>query len=341
LNKLKKISKKNILLTGGAGYIGSTVAYDLIKHGHNVTIIDNLSTGFKSLIPKKAYFYKTDIGNRSNLKKLFKFKKFDLVMHFAAFIKVGESVKKPNKYYSNNYKKTKIFLDACFDQGLNKIIFSSTAAIYGNKSYKVKENDKPSPKNPYATSKLKCEKLIIKKFNQKKCKYVILRYFNVAGSPANLKTGLVAKKATHLIKKLCEFILGKEKNFFIYGNNYPTKDGTAIRDFIHVSDLSTLHILSMNYLLKDNQSQIFNCGYGKEYSVLEIVKAGLKRGKKNLKFKYGKKRQGDVGYAVADNSKIKKFLAFRPKYNDINLILKSALRWEKRIISRNFNKLTK
>jgi UDP-glucose 4-epimerase len=336
LNKSKKKFKKNILLTGGAGYIGSTVAYDLIKFGHNVTIIDNLSTGYKKLIPKKAFFYKTDINNRSNLKKLFKMKKFDLVMHFAAYIKVDESVKKPKKYYVNNFDKTKIFFNSCIDYGITKIIFSSTAAVYGNKLYKVKEGDKLLPKSPYAISKLMCEKFIIKRSNQKKCKYIILRYFNVAGSPKNLKTGLIAKKATHLIKKLCEFILGKKNNFFIYGNNYPTKDGTAIRDFIHVSDLSTLHILSMNYLFKSNKSQIFNCGYGKEHSVLEIVKAGIKKNKEKLKYKFGNKRKGDVGYAVADNTKIKKFLTFKPKYNNINLIIKSALRWERSIISKKF-----
>ena len=156
------------MLTGGAGYIGSTVAYDLIKFGHNVTIIDNLSTGYKKLIPKKAFFYKTDINNRSNLKKLFKMKKFDLVMHFAAYIKVDESVKKPKKYYVNNFDKTKIFFNSCIDYGITKIIFSSTAAVYGNKLYKVKEGDKLLPKSPYAISKLMCEKFIIKRSNQKK-----------------------------------------------------------------------------------------------------------------------------------------------------------------------------
>ena len=336
MSKLRKKFKKNILLTGGAGYIGSTVAYDLIKIGHNVTIIDNLSTGYKKIKKKKAYFFKTDISNLPNLKKLFKLRKFDLVMHFAAYIKVDESVKKPNKYYVNNFDKTKIFLDTCLNHGIDKIIFSSTAAVYGNKSYKIKETDSLSPKSPYALSKLKCERFIIQKSKQKKCKHIILRYFNVAGSPASLKTGLISKRATHLIKKLCEFILGKEKNFFIYGKNYDTKDGTPIRDFIHVSDLSTLHVLSMNYLFKNNKSQVFNCGYGKEYSVLEIVKAALQNNKINLKFSFAKRRGGDVGYAVADNSKIKKYLVFKPRYNNINLIIKSALNWEKRIITRKF-----
>ena len=336
MNKLTTKYNKNILLTGGAGYIGSTVAHDLIKSGHKVTIVDNLSTGYKNLIPSKARFYKADISNLQILKKIIKSKNFDLVMHFAAFVKVDESVKKPKKYFRNNYKKTKSFLNCCFENGLNKIIFSSTASVYGNRKKKVKEKNKLLPDNPYALSKMKCERFILDADHNKKCKFVILRYFNVAGSPKNLKTGLITKKATHLIKKLCEFIIRKKGTFNIYGKNYPTKDGTAIRDFIHVSDLSKLHILSMDYLLKYNKSQIFNCGYGKEYSVLEIVKTALKNSKKKLQFNFTKRRKGDVGYAVADNSKIKKYLKFKPKFNDIDLIIKSALKWEKKVLYKNY-----
>ena len=186
---MTKKYNKNILLTGGAGYIGSTVAHDLIKSGHKVTIIDNLSTGYKNLIPSKAEFYKADICDHKILKKIIKSKNFDLVMHFAAFVKVDESVKKPKKYFYNNYIKTKSFLNYCFKQGLNKIIFSSTASVYGNKKKKVKEKNKLLPANPYALSKMKCEKFILNADHKKKCKYVILRYFNVAGSPQNLMTG--------------------------------------------------------------------------------------------------------------------------------------------------------
>ncbi len=336
MNKLKKIYKKEVLITGGAGYIGSAVAHDLIRKGHKVTVLDNLSTGFKRLVPPKATFFKTDISNTTNLKKILKKKKFDVVMHFAAFIKVDESVKKPAKYYNNNFKKTKIFLDYCINRGIDKIIFSSTAAVYGNKKKKVTEKDKLSPSSPYALSKKKCEEFIFNQNKLKRCNYIILRYFNVAGSPPNLETGLVTKKATHLIKKLCEFVLGKKKIFYIYGSNYPTKDGTAIRDFIHISDLSMLHILSMNYLLKKNISQVFNCGYGKEYSVLQIVKSALRISKKKLTFIFSSRRKGDVGYAVADNIKIKKYLKFRPRYGNINYIINTALKWEKKIKNKKF-----
>ncbi len=334
MKKLKEKYRKQILVTGGAGYIGSAVSHDLINAGHKVTIIDNLSTGFKKLIPKKASFIKSDINNISTLQKLLNSKKFDLVMHFAAFIKVDESVKKPNKYNKNNYIKTKVFLEYCLKNNLNKIIFSSTASVYGNKSKKIKEKDILSPSNPYALSKMKCEKFIMKKRNKKNFNYIILRYFNVAGSPTKLETGMISKKATHLIKKLSQFVLGTRKKFYIFGNNYPTKDGTAIRDFIHISDLSQLHILSMNYLIETKKSQIFNCGYGKEYSVLEIVKSAFKNSKKKLKFKFSNRRKGDVGYAVADNSKIKRFLKFKPRYNNIDLIIKSAFKWEKKIYNK-------
>lgn len=327
---LKK-NKKKILITGGAGYIGSAIANDLLRAGHEVTIIDNLSCGQKKLIPKRAIFFECDISNTSMLKKIFNKKKFDIVMHFAAFIKVDESVKKPKKYIYNNFKKTKIFINFCLKYKLNKIIFSSTASVYGNKFRKIKENDKLSPANPYAYSKMKCEKFIINRSKKIDLKYIILRYFNVAGSPSNLETGLIAKKSTHLIKRLCQLAIGKIKNFYIYGNDYPTKDGTPIRDFIHITDLSKLHLLSMNYLFEKDKSQIFNCGYGKEYSVLQIFKATQKIVRRKLNFKFSKRRYGDIGYAVADNIKIKKYLKFKPKFNKIERILDTALKWEKKL----------
>ncbi len=326
-----KKNKKKILLTGGAGYIGSAVANDLLRAGHEVTIIDNLSCGYKKLIPKRAIFFKGDISNISILKKILDKKEFDLAMHFAAFIKVDESVKKPKKYIYNNYNKTKTFINFCLKYNLNKIIFSSTASVYGNKLRKIREKDKLAPANPYAFSKMKCEKFIINNSKKINLKYIILRYFNVAGSPSNLETGLIAKKSTHLIKRLCQLIIGKIKIFYIFGNDYPTKDGTPIRDFIHISDLSKLHLLSMDYLLKKNKSQIFNCGYGKEYSVLEIFKAAQKNTRKKLGFIFSKRRKGDIGYAVADNTKIKKYLKFKPKFDKIEKILNTALKWEKKL----------
>tara|TARA_B100000029_G_scaffold257237_1_gene254046 strand:- start:609 stop:1589 length:981 start_codon:yes stop_codon:yes gene_type:complete len=325
----------NILITGGAGYIGSNVAYNLIGKGHKTFIIDNLSTGNKRIIPKKAKFVKSDISNKQKLKKILKFNKFDAVMHFSGFIRVDESIKKPKKYYLNNYKKSKIFLKMCIENGIKNFIFSSTAAVYGNKKKNVTETDYLDPKHPYAKSKIKVENFL--KICEKKndIKYVVLRYFNVAGADKFMRTGHVSKASPHLIKKVCETILGKRKNIVVYGNDYKTPDGSAIRDYIHVSDLAEIHRLSLMYLKNKKTSQIFNCGYGKGVSVLEVLKNAKKIYPKKINWLIGKRRKKDIYKSVADNKKIRKILKFKPKFNNLSLIIKSSLRWEKKF--KKFN----
>ena len=245
---------KNILLTGGAGYIGSHVAYYLIDKGYKVTIIDNLITGNKKLIPKKSKLFVCDISDIKKVGKIIQNNKFDLVMHFAGLIKVNESLKKPKKYNNYNYKKAKIFVETCIQNNLKNIIFSSTASVYGNlKNKKVSENDFLNPLNPYAQSKLKFENFLKEKSKVKNIKYIILRYFNVAGADKKLRSGLITKSSGNLIKTLCEVATGKKKKLIINGNNYDTKDGTTIRDFIHVSDLSEIHHLSAKYLIKNKK----------------------------------------------------------------------------------------
>ena len=319
----------NVLLTGGAGYIGSTTANLFLDNGHKVTVIDDLSTGNKKNIPRKAKFFKFNINNKNLLNKILKNEKFDLVIHFAAFIDVEESVRKPKKYIINNYLNTKKLLNVCLANNLNKIIFSSTAAVYGNsKTGEVSENSIKKPFSPYAISKFKSENFIKSK---NKLNYIILRYFNVAGSDLKLRSGLISKKkSTHLIKKICENFL-KNKPIEIYGSDYPSKDGTAIRDYIHIHDLAYAHYKSAIYLLKNNESNIFNCGYGKGYSVLQVVRTFNKINNKKIKIKYGNRRKGDIYKLVAKTNKIKKKLKWLPKYNSLKKILISSLKWEKKL----------
>ena len=322
----------NILVTGGAGYIGSQVANLLLDRGHKVTIIDSLVTGNKKLIPKKAKFIKCDIGNKKKIKLVLKKNNFDAVMHFAGLIKVEESFKKPKKYDLYNFKKAKIFLKTCIDNNLKTIIFSSTASIYGETSKKkYKENSSKKPSNPYAKSKLKLEKFLIDNINKNKIKCIILRYFNVAGADKKMRGGLIDKKSSHLIKVACEVATGKRGELIVNGNNYNTKDGTTIRDFIHVMDLANIHILSLGHLIKTKKSEIFNCGYGKGYSVMEVVKTLNKILRRKIPVLYGPRRKGDLTSVVADVSKIKKTMRWKPKFNKLELIIKSSLSWEKKL----------
>lgn len=325
--------KKNILLTGGAGYIGSHVTNLLIDKGYSVTVIDSLITGSKNLVNKKAKLIVTDIANIKKISQLLKNGNFDLVLHFAGLIRVDESVKKPQKYLNYNFKKSKIFFKTCYDNGVKKIIFSSTASVYGNLlKAKVNEKDRVKPFNPYAISKLLFERYIIKFSKTNNIKYVILRYFNVAGADKKLRSGLISKHSTHLIKIACEVATNKRKKLIINGSNYNTPDGTAIRDYIHVSDLADIHLVTTKYLLKGGTSQIFNCGYGKGFSVKQVINMMNKILKKKLPTSIGKRRKGDIEKIVADVSKFKKFFSWKPKYNSLSTILVTALKWEQKLL---------
>ena len=326
--------KLNVLLTGGAGYIGSHVAHLLIDKGHSVTIIDNLSRGNKRLIPKKAKLHICDIANKPKVSKIINKQKFNLVMHFAGLIRVDESIKKPKKYISHNYEKSKIFFNTCFKNNLTRLIFSSSASIYGNVKNKALESDQKKPINPYALSKLKTENFLIQQSKIKPISYIILRYFNVAGADKKLRTGLVSKHSTHLIKIACEVAVGKRKKLIINGDNYDTFDGTTIRDYIHVSDLAEIHYKCAISLIKKNKSKIFNCGYGRGVSVKEVVKTLNNILGNEILVKIGKKRAGDTKKVIANTKKLYRYFSWRPKYNNLTLILKSSLNWEKKL--RNY-----
>lgn len=321
-----------ILITGGAGYIGSHVSNLLLDKGFDVTIIDSLITGNKNLVPKKAQLVISDIADSKKIESVITNERFDLVMHFAGLIRVDESVKEPEKYNNFNYEKAKTFLNICFKNNLNKIVFSSTASVYGNPdNQKVLESDPLNPLNPYAVSKLKLEQFLITKAKEIDIKYIILRYFNVAGADEKLRSGLISKFSSHLIKIACEVAVGKREKLIINGNDYDTLDGTPIRDYVHITDLADIHLISAKHLIEDGKSNIFNCGYGTGYSVKEVIENFNKILDKKINFEIGPRRQGDSKMVVANSDKFKEFFSWKPKFNDIRYILKTAIEWEKKI----------
>lgn len=319
----------NLLITGGAGYIGSHVANLLIDKNYNVIIIDNLSRGNIKLVPKKSYFYKCDISNNKKIFNILKKHKIDLVFHFAGYKDVEESNRFPEKYIKNNFIKSQKFLKNCIKNNVNKFIFSSSASVYGNlHGNNLKETDKLKPSSVYGKSKLKLEKYFIDCSKKYKIKYIILRYFNVAGADSKLRCGLISKSRNNLIKNIADVMNSKKNQFVINGIDYNTSDGTPVRDYIHVTDLADIHFHSMKYLLKSERSNIFNCGYGRGFTVLDALKIAKKISKKKFKIKIGPKRKNDIEKSVANVSKIKKYMRWKPKYNDLKKIIISSYKWE-------------
>ena len=317
------------LVTGGAGYIGSTVSNYLLDRGHDVTIIDNLSTGNKKNIPKKAKFHKVDISNTKKIQKIILKKKFDVVFHFAALINNEESIKYPKKYFENNFSKGKIFFENCIKNKINRFIYSSTAAVYGNKNKRVNEKDNLNPMSPYPKSKLKLENYLKKKENHIGC--IILRYFNVAGSDKKLRCGFNVKNGYNLILNLCSSII-KKKKFIINGNDYKTKDGTPIRDYIHVEDLAQIHLLAANLIIKKRVFKIFNCGYGYGFSVKEIFQKFNSITKNKINYKVGKRRKSDIVISISNPNKLIRYTKWKPRFNNLTHVLKSSLNWYKKSI---------
>ena len=325
-----------ILLTGGAGYIGSHVLFSILEDNHEICIIDDLSTGNKNLIPKNVQFLNCNINNKEKISNLLQKQDFDVLLHFAGSVKVEESVKNPNKYFENNTNNAISLFETCYEFGLINIIFSSTAATYGKPKNNnlIKEDADQNPLNPYGLSKVKTEEYLLN--NKDRFNSIILRYFNVAGSDPSLRTGIISDIPTHLIKILSEVAVGKREKITIFGNDYDTADGTAIRDYIHVSDLADIHVKTAKYLIEKKVSNIFNCGYGKGYSVLEVINAANKITGDKINFDYGKRRQGDAGELVSNTDKLHKHIKWKPKYNDLNFIIQTAINWEKKIYEKNF-----
>lgn len=325
----------SILVCGGAGYIGSHTVYKLIEAGEKVIIVDNLQTGHRKAIHPAAKFYAGDIRNPAVLEKVFgenQIKTFgeneiDAVIHFAANSLVGESVQNPLKYFNNNVYGMQVLLEAMEKFGVDKIVFSSTAATYGEpEKIPILETDKTAPTNPYGESKLIMEKMIKWIPN---LRYVSLRYFNAAGALESGKIGEDHNPETHLIPLILQVPLGKRDHITIFGEDYPTPDGTCIRDYIHVLDLADAHILALNYLRAGGNSDIFNLGNGKGFSVKEIISAAEKVVGKKIKTEIGERRAGDPAQLIASSDKAKKILHWTPKFADVEKIISTAWNWHK------------
>ena len=319
---------KNILITGGAGYIGSHIVEILIKQKKKNLIIDNLSTGYSKLINKKARFLKINIQKTKKINIIINKYQIDSVIHLAASLVIGVGEKYPKRYYKNNVLGTQSILNACKGTKVKNFIFSSTAAVYKDGLYRVKESSKLKPKSVYGKTKLKAEKLVKIFCNKEKIKYGILRYFNIAGASSTGKIGLI-NKSDHLFKNFSREIFKKKPSLKIYGTNYNTKDGSCIRDFIHVSDIAEIHLKILEKIAKTKRSNILNCGYSKGTSVLEVAKEFQNQSLKKIDIIKLPRRKGDLGKIIASNDKLKKFIKWKPKYNKLKLIVKSCLKWEK------------
>lgn len=317
-----------LLVLGGAGYIGSHTAVELLDRGHEVVIADNLITGYKQAVPKEAVFYQGDIRDYNFLNNLFKTEKIDAVIHFAAFSLVGESVTNPLKYYENNLYGTKVLLQAMIDNNVDKIVFSSTAATYGEpENIPILESDRTCPTNPYGETKLAMEKMMKWSANAYQLRYVSLRYFNACGAHKSGKLGEAHNPESHLIPLVLQVPNGKRESVSIYGTDYDTPDGTCIRDYIHVTDLAEAHILAVEYLMKGGESNVFNLGNGVGYSVREVIETARKVTGHPIPAVEIPRRAGDPARLVASGEKAKTMLGWEPKITSLEDIIRSAWVW--------------
>jgi len=324
---------KNILITGGAGYIGSHVAENLISNKKKVFIVDNLSTGHKKLINKRAKFFKTSINNTKKIREIIISNNINTIIHLAAALSVGESEKKPKKYYKINVIGTEKLLAALNKTNVKNIIFSSTCAVYKDGYSKVNEDTQLKPTSVYGKTKLKGEKIIQLFCKKNNLNYAILRFFNVVGASPSGKIGQI-NRGDQLFKNLSLEVQKKKPVFKIYGINHKTKDGTCIRDYIHVSDIADIHHKVLEKISKKNVSCILNCGYAKGISVNEAVNEFKKYSNKRLKILELPKRTGDMVKITANNNNLKKFIKWTPKFKRLKTIVKSCIKWEKKITNR-------
>lgn len=320
----------NVLVLGGAGYVGSHAVDMLVENNYNVVVIDNLSTGHIESLSKHITFYEGDCRDYKFLNKVFHNEKIDLVMHFCAYSLVSESYSKPLKYFNNNIQGLQVLLEVMLNNNVKKIIFSSTAAVYGNpKELPIQENHPLNPSNPYGESKKIMEQIVEWVSKIHGIKYVVLRYFNVAGAKPNGQIGEVHNPETHLIPLVLDVALKKKQYISIFGTNHETIDGTCVRDYLHITDLIKAHLQSLEYLESGGESNVFNLGNAKGYSVLEIVETAREVTGQKIPVKAEKRRKGDPSILIASNEKAKKHLGFEPEITDIKEIIKTSWNFHK------------
>ena len=316
-----------ILVCGGAGYIGSHAVHALIEKGEQVVVVDNLQTGHRDALNPKAKFYEGDIRDASVLDKIFTENKVEAVIHFAANSLVGESMEKPLLYFNNNVYGMQVLLEAMVRHGVDKIVFSSTAAVYGEpKRMPIHEDDETCPTNTYGETKLTMEKMMKWVSRADGVRYVSLRYFNAAGALPDGSIGEDHATETHLIPLILQVPTGKREHITVFGDDYPTPDGTCLRDYIHVVDLADAHVLALEYLRKGGASDIFNLGNGQGFSVKEMIAAAEKATGRSIKVEIGARRAGDPARLIASSEKARSVLGWKPQFTDVEQVIGTAWR---------------
>ena len=329
---------KHVLVTGGAGYIGSHTALHLVESGYDVVVLDNLYSGHRWALPDGAEFYQGNIHDRDLVGEIIRKCNIDSVIHFAGHIVVPESVGNPAKYYQNNVIGSLNLIDTCIAKNVSQFVFSSSAAVYGIPEFcPVSEEVEPQPINPYGSTKLITE-WTLRDFSAagrnstaQPFNYVALRYFNVAGAHMGGGLGQATPEATHLIKVACQTACGTRPHLSIFGDDYPTADGSCIRDYIHVDDLAAAHLDALSYLNNGGESTVLNCGYGHGFSVKQVIDCVKTVSNVDFEVKIEPRRAGDAPELIADNKKIKRVLNWQPKHNDLATICRSAYLWEKKL----------